>query len=35
MQEWPRTLLASPAADLRKLDAAVYAESVTANAGDW
>jgi len=28
-------LLTNPAADLRKLDAAVYAESATANAGDW
>jgi hypothetical protein len=29
------TLLTSLHAHLRKLDAAVYAESATANAGDW
>jgi hypothetical protein len=35
MQEWPVTLLTIPHARLRKLDAAVYAESATANAGHW
>ena len=34
LQEWARTLLASPDADLRKLDAATDAESATANAED-
>jgi len=34
LQEWARTLLASPDADLRKLDAATEAESATANAED-
>lgn len=34
LQEWSRTLLASPDADLRKLDAATDAESATANAED-
>jgi hypothetical protein len=34
LQEWVRTLLASPDADLRKLDAATDAESATANAED-
>ncbi|MBD8723065.1 hypothetical protein IFT43_06810 [Oxalobacteraceae sp. CFBP 13708] len=34
LQEWTRTLLASPDADLRKLDAATDAESATANAED-
>jgi len=34
LQEWARTLLASPDADLRKLDAATDAESATANGED-
>ena len=34
LQEWARTLLASPDADLRKLDAATDAESASANAED-
>ncbi|WP_343025293.1 hypothetical protein [Massilia sp. MP_M2] len=34
LQEWARTLLAIPDADLRKLDAATDAESATANAED-
>lgn len=34
LQEWARTLLASPDADLRKLDAATDAESATASAED-
>ena len=34
LQEWARILLASPDADLRKLDAATDAESATANAED-
>lgn len=34
LQEWARTLLASPDADLRKLDAAADAESATANGED-
>lgn len=34
LQEWARALLASPDADLRKLDAATDAESVTANGED-
>jgi hypothetical protein len=34
LQEWARTLLASPDADLRKLDTATDAESATANAED-
>ena len=34
LQEWARTLLASPDADLRKLDAATDAESATASGED-
>ena len=34
LQEWARTLLASPDADLRKLDAATDAESATAHGED-
>ena len=34
LQDWARTLLASPDADLRKLDAATDAESATASAED-
>ena len=34
LQDWARTLLASPEADLRKLDAATDAESATANGED-
>lgn len=34
LQDWARTLLASPDADLRKLDAATDAESATAHGED-